>query len=221
MGNRECSLEVFRKDVASHEMTIAMDSGVYRHLRFAKPGTGCYHFDIVTWPGHLAISGDMGSSVFTRLHDMFEFFRAGPETTERRGGLYINAGYWAEKCIANDGEKTEFRKELFADAVKRRFDNHFEGMELSASQKASKSELWSSLEDTVLSCADDGHHEAVRAAMDFEGDAGSFARFNLHDFYEESVTDYTFHFIWRLYAIAHAVQTYDVAKAAQPEPAHG
>ena len=28
-------------------------------------------FDIVTWPGYLCYSGDMGCFVFTRLPDMF------------------------------------------------------------------------------------------------------------------------------------------------------
>jgi hypothetical protein len=32
-------------------------------------------FDVVTWPGHLSISGDMGCFVFTRVDDMFTFFR--------------------------------------------------------------------------------------------------------------------------------------------------
>ncbi len=41
----------FLKDVREHRMTVLHDSGIYRHLRFQKPGTVIGQFDIVTWPG--------------------------------------------------------------------------------------------------------------------------------------------------------------------------
>lgn len=44
--------ERFDVDVAEHKMTVLRDEGLYRHLRFQKPGTSCYYFDLVTWPGH-------------------------------------------------------------------------------------------------------------------------------------------------------------------------
>ena len=72
-SNRAEVHERFKKDTAEHQMTVLRDDGLYRHLRFRKPGTGIYGFDIVTWPGYLAISGDMGASMFTRLEDMIQF----------------------------------------------------------------------------------------------------------------------------------------------------
>lgn len=79
-------------------MTILMDNGIYRHLRFQKPKSSNQWFDIVTWPGYLAYSGDMGCFMFTRLKDMFEFFRDGRED----GRLHINQSYWGEKLEAVD-----------------------------------------------------------------------------------------------------------------------
>ena len=52
-------------------MIVLRDDGVYRHIRFKKPGTGCMHFDLVTWPGYLCYSGDMGCYVFCRLNARF------------------------------------------------------------------------------------------------------------------------------------------------------
>lgn len=75
------TVERFLQDVADHKMTVVMDNGVYRHLRFANSDSKLAFnqwFDIVTWPGFLAYSGDMGCFVFSRLKDMFEFFRARP-----------------------------------------------------------------------------------------------------------------------------------------------
>ena len=43
--------------------------------------------------GSLIASGDVGTYVFSRLADMFEFFRS-PMTSD--GRLYINDSYWAE-----------------------------------------------------------------------------------------------------------------------------
>ena len=54
----------FLNDVRGHAMTILRDDGVHRHLRFKKPGSGTYWFDLITWPGTLCIDGDMGTYVF-------------------------------------------------------------------------------------------------------------------------------------------------------------
>src|SRR5690348_12248442 len=77
----------FADNTAEHELTILHGDGLYRHIRMQKPGTGMYHYDLVTWPGYLAISGDLDSYVFSRVRDMFTFFR----------GRGINPSYWAEK----------------------------------------------------------------------------------------------------------------------------
>jgi len=83
-----------REEFAAHEMTVLLDQGLYRHLRFRTPGTFSYSFDLVTWPGHLAVVGDIGDHVFCRLTDMVEFFAG----DARRGT--INEHYWAQKLVA-------------------------------------------------------------------------------------------------------------------------
>lgn len=97
-----------------HQMSVLLDQMApggtgqpHRHLRFAIPGTGFYSFDIVTWPGHLAISGDLESFTFTRLPDMFDFFRGLriDQNTDQAGGRARFVGgpspeYAAQKVIA-------------------------------------------------------------------------------------------------------------------------
>lgn len=90
--------ETFLKDVESHRMTVLSDNGVNRSLKFENPNCSNLHFFITTWPGHLCISGDMGTFVFARIHDMFEFF----ENID-------NAGYYTEKLIA--GVASEYCQE--------------------------------------------------------------------------------------------------------------
>lgn len=217
---REAYAEVlarFQKDIASHELDVIQDSGVYRHLRFRRPGTASYGFDIVTWPGHLAISGDMGCSVFSRLNDMFEFFRSSTEEISRApGGLPINVGYWAEKCVANDGVMKEFREEYFRSLVKERFDSYVEDRADDDQDRPEWAEqLWDELE-SMLSAVNDFPtvDEAIRKMDDFESDLDQCSDFRFVDAWEDSnaLQEYRFHFIWRLFAIAYAIQAYDHAR---------
>ena len=96
----QCTEERFLSDIANHQMTVIRDDVVGRHIRFRRPSTICYGFDLITWPGHLCITGDLGTYVFQRLVDMFEFFRADPFYADRhpKQQLFINAGYWARSC---------------------------------------------------------------------------------------------------------------------------
>ena len=82
-----------------HEVTIEHEHGVHRCIHFGRPGSSTYHFRLVTWPGHLAISGDIGDYIFTRTHDMFEFFSSASDRASMP--IEINPGYWAEKVPGN------------------------------------------------------------------------------------------------------------------------
>ncbi|MGQ3384474.1 hypothetical protein [Glutamicibacter sp. TV12E] len=92
-------LAKFNGDTENHQMSILHDEGLYRHLRFKNPENGFYWFDLITWPGYLTITGDMGTYTFLRVQDMFEFFTG-----------HINNSYWAEKLQnGNTGGRREVR----------------------------------------------------------------------------------------------------------------
>jgi hypothetical protein len=195
----------FRRDVAKHTMTVLRDDGVYRHLSFSQPDHQWLHrFEIVTWPGALSIRGDVGTYVFSRLHDMFEFFRSSMTTADK---LYINGGYWAEKLIASECSGRHGRgvmrydSDLFVDEVKRRFVDHVRSNMRGMPEE--RRELRQAIEDEVLAYAED-ETEAMRAASNFEHEG-----FRLSDFWEVDVRAYSVQFIWSLYAIAWAVWMYD------------
>ena len=180
--------ERFPKDVAEHRLEIIRSDGLDRHLRYRKPGTYCMGFDIITWPGHLCFTGDMGTFVFARIADMFEFFRE----SDGRG---INPGYWLEKVLACDrhGGVEEFSPELFREAIERRLD------EAEASPGVREA-----VREEVLSAAHDGEHEAQRAAFEFERDG-----FRFQDFWETDCRDYTYHFIWCCHALVWGIAQFD------------
>jgi hypothetical protein len=194
----------FLRDVAQHRIAVIRDDGIYRHLQFSRPGTYCMGFDIVTWPGYLCYCGDMGEFLFTRLPDMFEFFRT---ALRDDGDLHINPSYWGEKCVAadkHDGLRT-YSAELFREAIATRLD------EMDADD-----ELRQAVEDEVLPAAHDGETVAHIAARDFTHDG----EFVFPDFWEANLTDYTYRFIWCCFALAWGIRQYDAMTtraAAVPE----
>lgn len=107
--------EAFARDAADHELTVLHDDGLYRHLRFvrmvtekdgSRKPTSFYWFDLITWPGCLAINGDMEGYTFSRVTDMFEFFR----------GHEPNPQYWAEKLRASSSVKA-YSEDVFRQHV--------------------------------------------------------------------------------------------------------
>jgi len=73
-----------------HTVTVQHNEGMYRQWRCQKPGTRNCYFDVTTWPGYLAITGDIGDFVFARCDDMIPWV----------GGAVRDPGYAAEKCVA-------------------------------------------------------------------------------------------------------------------------
>jgi len=191
----KCTEQRFLEDVSEHQMTIVRDDDVYRHIHFRKPDTNCFGFDLVTWPGYLCYTGDMGSYVFTRLHDMFEFFHTKPTKT---GGLYINPTYWGEKCVAIDHNHgiTEYSQDTLRRYLAERLDD-----------AGATPELRQAINDEVLSHANDGE-QGVRCAVDnFKHDEFTFS-----DFWEVNLHEYTYHFIWSCHALSWGVQKYEIEK---------
>jgi len=210
----------FLKEVDQHVMEVIRDDGLYRHIRFRRPGTMCMHFDLITWPGYLCYCGDMGTYVFSRLSDMFEFFRTDRDYAHRSGRkLGINPGYWSEKLLAVDGNRRsagvkEFSAARFERTVKDWLANwmRHEGLD-----KEGRRELRRLVEDQVLPSAHDGEVRAFDAVMGFSEEVDG-QRFEFTDFWEVDCTEYTHRFVWCCYALAWGIQKYDESKTV-PEAA--
>lgn len=213
---RELSEADFLKDIAAHQLTIVRDDGLYRHLRFRRPGTYCMGFDIHTWPGYLCYTGDMGTYVFQRIEDMLEFFRD-DRWRDGNDSLYINPHYWSEKVQAAErhGGITEFCEEIFRERVLERVNDHVKSMaeEYEAEEDIEKDprviELREEIESQVLIREFDGEHEARRAAYLYKHKATGF---NFQDFGECDLTVYSHRFLWCCYALVWGIRQYDALK---------
>jgi hypothetical protein len=205
-------------------MEVLSDVGLYRHIRFRRPGTMSMHFDLVTWPGYLAYSGDMGCYVFCRLDDMFEFFRT--DRRDRGGKLCINLGYWSEKLQAVSGNRDHAAAKEFSEEKFRRVINETriewirDAARSKMLSKEKRRELWESIDGEILDRIEEGGDSAIAAARNFYwpqswntvSGVSRNARWEFQDFWGHNFTEYTFHFVWCCYALAWGIKTYDDAK---------
>ena len=187
------TLEQFLKDVASHELTVNLDQGLFRDLTIMKPNSVDMHYHITTRPDYLMFTGDMGSFVFTRLNDMFNFFRSKDE-------YRINTGYWTEKIEAGEYEK--YSPDAARAALNQAFENWKEDTDFSVNNIAAEKEYLDEI-DT------DDYYEFIEAVRNWTPNRGGV---DLDDFWENNLNEYTFHYIWCCYAIVHAIKLYDAQK---------
>jgi len=193
-ANKDFTVEKSLNTVRNHKLTIVYDNNENRHLRFFRPESSDSWFELITWKGCLCINGDYGTYVFSRVDDMFGFFR--------RDKLSVNTGYWAEKLRAtdkNDGH-ANYSQQVFDAEIKEYFDSHFEG-----SGKERK-ECWRDIGLLVLG-AENGY-EAHDRANEFK-----YKNFRFTDFWEHNVEEYSYYYMWCLHAIVWGVMEYDKNKA--------
>jgi len=204
---RNFAEDYFKRDIAKHEMTVIRDDGVNRHIRFQGPGTMCMHFDLITWPGYLCYTGDMGTYVF-RGCTTCSSSSAATRATQYR----IDLRYWAEKLEATDkgGGFEEFSAEAFRAAVKDYFDDATSDDE--DWTEARKTALWAEIESDILDrLGDEGEHGVFLALRDFRYDSFEFVD------WEHGCKEYTHRFLWCCHALEWAIGVYDaVARASVP-----
>ena len=196
----------FLRDVATHELTIIRNDGLYRHLRFKRPGTSCMYFDLITWPGHLCYTGDMGTYVFSRIGDMLEFFRR-----DCADQLPINPGYWSEKVLGVDGGRHpgcvfEYDHDKYLAVVNEYLDDWLEDL-----SEEHQEELKEVVQDEVLRFAD-SHDEHGNYARAYEFSAEVDGKnYQFTDFFERSMRRFTDRYLWCCRALVWGIAKYDAA----------
>ena len=187
----------FPRDVEKHEMTVLHDDGLYRHVRFQKPGTVIMHFDLITWPGSLAIKGDMDGFMFSRIADMFAFFRA--------DGYRVNPTYWSEKVAGRRASVMSYSAREFETQV-------FSYLDDIARDEPERAEHVATARKRIQEAIADGEAEEeadARAVLRELEDDGI-----LSDTWEWDLRDWDYRFLWNCHAIAWGLQQYDAAKKA-------
>ena len=193
----ELTKEQFLRDIKRHEMTIKQDDGVFRHIKFSIPNNSNMHFYLTTWPNHLCISGDMGTMVFSRINDMFEFFGGGE--------LEVNPSYWAQKSMSESQFGCgieEWDSDAFEEAVMDEYNNYLEENDLNEDDEQAV-ELLEQMTDEILDYSE-SDHEAYVAINNFYYDSN----YNFFEDFRYNCTKYTYHYMWLIHAIKWGVIKY-------------
>lgn len=201
--NKARLIRRFNDHTKDHVMTILHEDGLYRHLKFRSPETGFYWFELITWPGNLTITGDMGTYTFARVDDMFTFFQG-----------YINTDYWAEK------EKSRSRhdlKEHDGDEFKAWIAQDF--WEASRDLDAADTKVWwQAIRENVFarhSFHDTDHRQGCLDAIDDIENEGA-PKDHYQDLWELGFNKYPWRLEWCMAAIVAGIRTYNAVNA---EPA--
>ena len=206
----------FEAETQNHSMEIiADDGGVNRCIRFSNNGSMVHSFTLTTWPGHLCISGDMGTVVFKRTDDMFEFFGNGED---------ISPGYWGEK-IQTASDYKEFSTNYLRDclstwildtlASQHNFDASDDEIE-SIIDEAMPRNRWRDL------CVETLRYTSIDLTPHITSvDASDFDELNFEGFANQSdgaegdydpFDDYSARYLWLCWAVTRGIQIY---KASQ------
>jgi hypothetical protein len=198
--------------IADHQMIVHVDLGTHRHLSFAKPGTSIWSFQLITWPGYLAICGDLQTYVFRRLPDMFGFFGSNVG--------HINAHYWAEK-LTGSADPRVFSAQRYREAIRQYYNDYLR--DPAAADPDGK--LWAQIEREVLADEYGEITDATRAYQalgafhsgDFgEHKAGDFTFADVFDF---DFTEFDWHYLIACHAIVWGIAKYRAALIPTPAPA--
>jgi hypothetical protein len=156
-------------------------------------------------PGVLAINGDCGGYMFSRVEDMFEFFRA---RSGWNGGT-INPQYWAEKLRGTsqvkDYSESKFRR-LVAEHVGWHEDE-YPGLRTAVKRRVLDEDL--SFEENAREALRDFVHGKPPVWPEPD------RRFRFEDTWEWDLTDWSYHYLWSCHAIQWGIDQYDAHKAAQ------
>lgn len=206
-----CTLERFTKDTAEHQLKIHRDDGLFRHLTVKKPNSSCMHYNITTWPGYLCMSGDMGCFVFSRLPDMFQFFRGKPGE--------INPYYWQEKLQSGAGFEgaRAISEEFDGEAYDQRMDQYLadfiEDLDPNDTDEAEQIVAATEAVSDFKNFRENSEWDVVSRIHNWDpSDAGGL---ELDDFFEGQLDKFKFNYIWCCYAIVHAIALYDAMKASE------
>lgn len=187
--------------IRPHELTVKHDDGLYRHLLCKSPDSSIYWFEILTWPGSLALRGDIGEGfIFSRVPDMFEFFR----------GKHINPTYWSEKLAGGRNRVKVYSEDVFRRNVWDHVRSHTWGRPVPGLAKAVQAHFFGP--DAAYNL--DYESEAREALDSFEYHGPNQKPFRFEETWEWDLRDWDWPFLWACHAIVWGIARYDEARAA-------
>ena len=192
------SVNSFNDSIQTHKMKVALDNGTYRHLVFRPSGSSSVgKVEIVTFPWSLVVTGDMGTWVFSRIEDMFCFFR--------NDDSRINPYYWSEKVQngVSGGRRDSGCMEYDPDVFKQNVIDHLDNYDFEDSG-TTKEEVIEALNNEIY--WDMSHENIVEQLDNLEVGEGSWS---ISEPWDIESTKWCCHYIWCCRFIVWAIAQYD------------
>ncbi|MFM1688118.1 hypothetical protein ACJ7VZ_06305 [Aeromonas salmonicida] len=200
--HKEMAKNDFLRDTTDHTMRVHRDDGLYRHIEFSNRGSSVYRFDLVTWPGHLTVCGDMGTWTFSRTADMFEFF----------GGNFekgINPRYWGEKLqMGASGRRDEICMEFDEESFKSGLREWLAAWQQDCEED---DEDCSGIISTVNEICEESYSHELQAYQAIH-DSDLPSQYELME--GLTMKRYSHHYLWILHAIVFGIQQYNARKVS-------
>lgn len=171
--------------IGNHQMTVMLDAGSNRHIRFQNPETSTHWFELVTFENGLLLHGDFGNYSFRKNHvaDMFSFFRGRENDSE-----YVSSKIATQDakalCSTNlfRGTHLVFSERLSKEYIKDRFSDWLdEKVDEGEFSQNTASEKHTKFKEQV----DGEYFERIEDVIDEYEDFffdGYFIKFNFDDF---------------------------------------
>jgi hypothetical protein len=173
-GRKALIAENAARAFAGHAVTVEHEHGLYRHYRCGKPDSSVYAFHVVTFPGRVIVSGDVGDMAWSRCPDMLEW----------AAGAIQSIGYFADKTWGSLRVK-EWSPEVATAAVEEEYADRLH--DLDDEQDAHK--FLAKCRDVradLLLAIENGYHAFTEAYYGSAWYGGDFP----------GVEDYTAEFLW-------------------------
>jgi len=195
----------FATDVTQHQMTVAHNDGLYRHLTFRNPEHSWnLWFELVTTPGTLTIVGDMGAYTFRRTEDMFTFFRGSAHRGEP------NPHYWAQKLANDHNTVMHYNQDLMIENIWQDVRDHYGDNPVpDGLHEAIQADIIDVL--TGDECSDLETVEAFEFYINEEDrfDSRVSPDFTFSETWEWSVKRFDLWYLWACHAIVWGIAQYD------------
>lgn len=228
-GTELCPATQFPLDTAGHEMTVLHDDAPYRHL-IRNPGSSAHWFEIMTWPGSLAVRGDMVGYQFSGNSDMLAFFSSGDNVNPDDWYEKLGAGPATTRIYSEDVARARVDQELRQWLVELGFRTDLEPIDTEEfgpsdhgynEARAIAIRLVDSVRDKVLPArGDEILLGKALTAFDVEGHY-------FENVWEWDLHEFTYQYLWTCHAIRWGTAQYSQYRASQTTttkataPAHG
>jgi len=191
----------FMAEMAKHTLTIKQDDGHYKHLVMAEAGEFENAFEVIAFPHHIMITGDMGTYCFSRTLDMMKWFIK--DGDKAIASPQIELHRWYSKLVSTDSYLGAKKKSLTL--AKQEVEQN---RDFYINEYPDQASIINSAFDDLIDYAEMGVEMLLIEMYGFSFTIDGNEHQPFTDFEADTVEAYVSQFAWCCYAINFAIGEY-------------